>query len=170
MSLPVRLKDVVEALDEGNDMCSHYMDKRTGEVFLITNEEMSAAEEDELVSDYPDWQQDSILKAREILKSNDFVQLPGQFEIHEYSIMERFGQKFEDSRTSAELLRSIRGQGAFRRFKDTIYELAIQDEWYEFRRNEFEEIAVEWLEANQIPYTREDEIASAADTSRYRVH
>src|SRR5688572_28378514 len=154
MSLSVRLKDVVQALDEASDMCSHYMDKRTGEIFLVTNEEMSAVEGD--VTDYPDWQQQSILKAREIFESKDFVQLPGQFDINEYSIMERFGQEYEDSRTSAELLRSIRGQGAFRRFKDTVHELGIQDEWYEFRRNQFEEIAVEWLEANQIPYTRED--------------
>jgi hypothetical protein len=110
------------------------------------------------VSDYPDWQQDSIRKAKEILESNDFVQLPSQFDIHEYSIMERFGQQYEDSRTSAELLRSIRGDGAFRRFKDTLYDLGIQDEWYEYRRNEFEEIAVEWLKAEQIPYAREDEL------------
>ncbi|HJX91885.1 MAG TPA: UPF0158 family protein [Pyrinomonadaceae bacterium] len=163
MSLPVRLKDVVEALDEGNDECSHYLDKRTGEIFLITNEDMSAAEEDELVSDYPEWQQESILKAREILESNDLLKLPGRFDIHEYSIMERFGQQYEDGRTSAELLRSIRGQGAFRRFKDTLYDLGIQDEWYEFRRKEFEEIAVEWLEDEQIAYSRENEIAAAAD-------
>ena len=153
MSLPVRLKDIVDAFDEGGDLFSHYLDKRTGEIFLISNEEMSAAEEDELVSDYPEWQQDSILKAREILESDDFVELPSQIDIHEYSIMERFGQAYEDSRTSAELLRSIRGQGAFRRFKDTVHDLGIQDEWHEFRRNEFEEIAIDWLEANQIPYT-----------------
>ncbi|HKO96815.1 MAG TPA: UPF0158 family protein [Pyrinomonadaceae bacterium] len=161
MSLPVTLKDVVEAFEVGNDECSNYLDKRTGEIFLITNEEMSAAEEDELVSDYPEWQQDSILKAREILESDEFVALPGQFEIDEYSIMERFGQEYEDRRTSAELLRSIRGQGAFRRFKDTVHELGIQDAWYEFRRQAFEEIAVEWLETNQIPYTRDDELAEA---------
>ena len=159
MSLPVRLKDVSEAFELAHDQCSHYLDKRTGEIFLITTEERSAAEEDELVSDYPEWQQDSILKAREILESDDFVELPGQFDIDEYSIMERFGQEYEDRRTSAELLRCIRGRGAFRRFKDTVYELGIQDEWYEFRRQAFEEIAVEWLETNQIPYTRDDEIA-----------
>jgi hypothetical protein len=163
MSLPVRLKDVVDALDVGSDEISNYLDKRTGEIFLITDEEISAAEEDELLSDYPDWQRESVLKAREILGSNDFVQLPTQFDIHEYSIMERFGQQYKDSRTSAELLRSIRGSGAFRRFKDTLYDLEIQNEWYEFRLHELEEIAVDWLESEEIPYTREEEIAEAAD-------
>ena len=90
MTVPVKLKDVVDAFDEGGDELSHYLDKRSGEIFLITDEEMSAAEEDEPLSDYPEWQQETILKAREILDSEDFVQLPSQFDINEYSIMERF--------------------------------------------------------------------------------
>ena len=164
MTLPVKLKDVVDTFDEGGDELSHYMDKRSGEIFLITVEEMSAAEEDEPLSDYPEWQQENLLKAREILESDDFVQLPSQFDIHEYSIMERFAHECEERRTGAELLRSIKGKGAFRRFKDTLLELDIQDAWYEFRRQEFEQIAVEWLEAEKIPYTRDDEIAEASAT------
>ena len=96
MTLPVKLKDVVDAFDEVGDELSHYMDKRSGEIFLITVEEMSAAEEDEPLSDYPDWRQESLVKAREILESDDFVQLPSQFDIHEYSIMERFAEGYED--------------------------------------------------------------------------
>jgi hypothetical protein len=165
MTLPVKVKDVVDAFDEGNDELSHYLDRRTGEIFLITLEEMSAAEEDEPLSDYPEWQQESLLKAREILDSDDFVQLPSQFEIHEYSIMERFASEYEDRRTSAELLRSLKGKGAFRRFKDTVFDLDIRDAWYDFRRRELEEIAVEWLEAEKIPYTRDDgEVAEASST------
>jgi len=164
MTLPVKLNDVVDALDEGGDQFSHHLDKRTGEIFMISNEEMSAAEEDELISEYPEWQRESILKAREILDSTDFVQLPGQSDIHEYSIMERFALEYQDRRTSAELSRSVKGKGAFRRFKDTIHELGIQDEWYEFRRNEFEEIAVQWLEEEGIPYIRNDERAAASDS------
>lgn len=164
MTLPVKLKDVVDALDEGGDELSHYMDKRSGEIFLISVEEMSAAEEDEPLSDYPEWQQENLLKAREILERDNFVQLPSQFDIHEYSIMERFAQECEDRQTSAALLRSIKGQGAFRRFKATLFDLDIQDAWYEFRRQQFEQIAIEWLEEEKISYTRDDEIAEASAT------
>jgi hypothetical protein len=164
MSLPVKLKDVVDAFDEAGDELLHYLDKRSGEIFLITNEEMSAAEEGEPLSDYPEWQQENLLKAIEILESDQFVRLPSQFDIHEYSIMERFALEYKDRRTSAELLRSIKGKGAFRRFKDTLFDLEIQDAWYEYRRQEFEEIAIEWLEAEKIPYTRDDEIAEASAT------
>lgn len=164
MTLPVKLKDVVDTFDEAGDEVSHYLDKRSGEIFLITVEELSAAEEDEPLTDYPEWQRESLLKAREILASDDFVQLPTQFDIHEYSIMERFAIEYEDRRTSAELLRSIKGKGAFRRFKNTLLDLDIQDAWYEFRRQEFEQIAIEWLEDEKIPYTQDDEAAEASAT------
>ena len=38
MPLPVRLKDVVDALDEAADFNSHFLDKRTGEIFMITDD------------------------------------------------------------------------------------------------------------------------------------
>jgi hypothetical protein len=86
----VKLDDVIEAFESAGEEHSHYLDKRTGDIVLITNEEIGAAEEDELISEYPEWQRESILKAREILKSEHFIALPDQFEIHEYKIMEDF--------------------------------------------------------------------------------
>ena len=68
MSLTVKLDDVVEAIDSAMEEHVHYLDKRTGEIVLLTSEELQAAEDDELISEYPDWQQESILKAREVLK------------------------------------------------------------------------------------------------------
>jgi len=156
MALRVKLKDVVDALDQAGDMISHYLDKRTGEIVMITEDDWEAAEEDELISEYPEWQRETILKAREIQSSDDFVQLPDQTEIHEYQIMERFARRYPDERTSKELLRSIQGKGAFRRFDDTVSHLNIRNKWHEFRAEEFEEIAVDWLEGAEIPYTRED--------------
>jgi uncharacterized protein UPF0158 len=164
MALPVKLKDVVDALEEAGDMISHYLDKRTGEIVMITEDGWQAVKEDELISEYPEWQRETILKAREIQSSDHFVQLPDQTDIHEYQIMERFARRYHDERTSKELLRSIQGKGAFRRFRDTVVHLNIRDEWNEFRAEEFEEIAVDWLEGAEIPYTREDEIEESSET------
>jgi len=154
--MPVKLNDVIEALEMAAEECAHYLDKRTGEIVMVTNEEMEAAEEDELISEYPDWQREAILKAREILKSDNFVALPDQFEIHEYKIMEDFCISFEDRRVGEDLRRLIKGSGAFRRFKNAIYSMGADKAWYEFRRAEIEKIAIEWLEGEQIPYSRED--------------
>ncbi len=161
MSLPVKLQDVIDALDATAEELSHYLDKRTGEIFLVTSEEMEAAEEDELVSEYPDWQREGILKAREILQSNDFAALPTQFDIHEYKIMEDFCLAFADRQAGEQLLRLIKGSGAFRRFKNAIQSMGVQDAWYEYRGTEIEKLAIEWLEQESIEYTCEDAVQAS---------
>lgn len=159
MSVTVRLNDVVEALDSAMEEQVHYLDKRTGEIVLLTSEELQAAEHDELISEYPDWLQESILRAREVFRNpEEFVQLPDQSDIHEYQIMEEFCLAVEDRRVGPELLRLIKGSGAFRRFRNAIHEMGIGELWYEFRRSELEKIAIAWLEDNEIAYSRDDAI------------
>lgn len=155
MPLPVKLQDVVDAFEEAADFCSHFLDKRTGEIVMLTDEDREAAESDAPLSRYPEWQHQQILKAKEVQESEHFVQLPDQLQIDEYEVMERFAREYKDQRTSAELLRSIKGKGAFRRFKDTISDLDLWAEWNAFRANEFKAIAVDWLDSEEIPYTRE---------------
>jgi len=167
MSPPsVKLDDVVEALESAGDEHDYYLDKRTGEIVLLTNEDMEAAEDDELSSEAPDWQRDSILKAREVLSNPDgFVPLPDQFHIHEYKMMEDFCLAFDDRRTSQDLLRLIKGSGAFRRFKNAINEMGIEEAWYEFKRIELEKIAIEWTEENGIAYSRNDNAIDVSEKS-----
>lgn len=158
MPLPVKLKDVVDGLQAAGEEQMQYLDRRTGEIVMVTNEEMKAAEVDELISECPEWQREAILKAREILNSDtDFTQLPDQFDIHEYQIMEDFCLSLKNRRIGDELRWLIKGSGAFRRFKNAIYRMGVDKAWYEFRQREFERIAIEWLQAEGIPYTREDE-------------
>ena len=159
MPISIRLNDVVEALDNATEEHSYYLDKRTGEIILLTSEDLKAAEDDELNSKYPDWQRESILKAREVLSdSKQFSQLPDQFDIHEYQIMEDFCRGFEDRQIGQELLRLIKGSGAFRRFKNAINEMDVDKAWYQFKQRALEKIAIEWLEENEIPYSRSDAI------------
>ena len=72
--------------------------------------------------------------------------------------MEDFCRAFEDRQVGDELRRLIKGSGAFRRFKNAIHEMEVEKTWYEFKRSELEKIAIEWLEENAIPYTRDDAI------------
>jgi Uncharacterised protein family (UPF0158) len=157
MTIPIKLGEVVDALESQTEELSYYLDKRTGEINLITNDDMRAAEEDELISEYPDWQRDSILKAREILASEEqFLPLPDQFEIDEYRMMERFCQDFSDQQVGERLLRLIKGSGAFGRFKNAIHSMGIQNDWYSFKRARLEEMALEWLEEHEISFSRDD--------------
>ena len=70
--------------------------------------------------------------------------------------MEDFCLAYEDRRVGEDLRMLIKGSGAFRRFKDAINSKGADKAWYQFRRMEFERIAIEWLDEAGIPYTRED--------------
>ena len=163
MPLPVKLQDVIDALQWTQDSISYFLDRRTGEIELITEEVWSAGEKDELISTYPEWQRDSILKAREIQSTDHFVELPNKLEIDSYDMMEQFCHEYPNRGISEKLLAVIKGKGAFRRFRDMVADLGIQDEWNRFEHQQFEDLAVEWLEAEGIPFTRGDELELNAE-------
>lgn len=154
----IRLKDVVQNMDAVGDQLKTYLNIRTGEFVTLTDEELGAAKRGENIENFPEWQQAVIQQAEEILFTNDYRELPTKFEIHEYKIMESFCYSVEDEALRRRLLNGIRGRGAFRYFKDVIYEFGIEEEWYQFREQAFKEIAIDWLESNKIAYTDEKEV------------
>jgi len=72
--------------------------------------------------------------------------------------MERFCQTYPNQRVSERLSDAIRAKGAYRRFKDLVFDLGIQDKWNRFEHFAYEQIAIEWLEDKGIPFVRGDEI------------
>jgi hypothetical protein len=155
MAVVVSLRDVIEQMDLWTDEATAYINRKTGELITLTHEELALAEDPDEAEDAPQWQKDLLPKAQEVLGSEDFIPLPSKFEIHEWSIMERFAQSLTDVAASDELDAAIHGRGAFRRFKDAVHSLGIEDEWYRFRESALEEIAIEFLEEHGIAYQRE---------------
>ncbi len=102
--------------------------------------------------DRPAWEQELIDKLREIVGSEDWLELPQRVSHEDYRIMERFCINQCEGAVQEELLSAIRGSGAFRRFKDQIHIHGIQEAWYAFRRDYLAEEAKSWLEANQIKF------------------
>ena len=162
MSIVVSLKDVVDAMDMQGDEFHAYLNQVTGELITVTTEALSAVEEGEEWDDEPQWQQDVLADAKQVFASDDFLPLPSKFDIHEYSIMEDFCYSLENPRLRDEMSSRIRGSGAFRRFKDGIHYHGIQEDWYRFRQQALEGIAIEWLEDNDIAYTRGNDRSTEA--------
>jgi hypothetical protein len=154
MAVIVSLRDVIEEMDLMTDEATAYINRKTGELITLTDEELALAGDPEEAEDAPKWQKDFLPKAREVRASEDFIPSPGKFEIHEWSIMERSVRLLTDAAVSNELDAAVHGRGAFRRFKDAVLRLGIADEWYRFRDAALEEIAIEFLEAHEIAYQR----------------
>ena len=89
-ALQVKLSDIVEGLERQSEESFSYLNTMTGEVVSVTTEELRAAEEDEPLDDFPDWQHDAMRIAKDIVATEHYLPLPDRFAMHEYSIMERF--------------------------------------------------------------------------------
>ncbi len=152
MTAEVSLQDIVAAMELPNAEWASYLDPETGEIVTVTDEDRRLLEEGGDIDELPDWQRESVAKTREVLESERFLQLPTEFDIHEWAIMERFAHSRNTPTEREELFGAIRGSGAFRRFRHAIGELGIEEDWYGFRQAAFEEIAKAWLEAHHIPY------------------
>lgn len=158
MTMPVvHLRDVVDEIDVLSDDAYAYLNKRTGELVTIRGEHIRVVENGYDLEGYHEWEQELVRKTEEVIFSKDYLALPSQFDIHEYEIIKHFCYAIEDVNLREEFLYRIRGSGAFRRFKDTIHRRGVADDWYRYRQNALERIAIGWLEANGIAYTREDE-------------
>jgi hypothetical protein len=153
VAVVVSVKDVVDAMDLPNSEWTSYVNPKTGEIVTVTDEDRRLVEDENLdEQDLPEWQRESLLKAREALESGDFLALPDKFEIHEWAIMERFSNSQTRAARRDELLDAIHGAGAFRSFQSAIRRLGIENDWYLFRQSAFEEIAKDWLQSHDISF------------------
>jgi len=153
MVVVVSLKDVVEAMDLPNNEWTSYLNPKTGEIVTVTDGDRHLIEDVDLdEDDLPEWQRESLPKVREALESGDFLALPSKFEIHEWAMMERFSRSETRAARRDELLDAIHGAGEFRSFRSAIIRLGIEDEWFRFRQSAFEEIATDWLKAQDIAF------------------
>ena len=61
-------------------------------------------------------------------------------------MMEEFIYDLPAGRAQDALDAAIRGKGAFRRFKDRLYDFDLQEKWYKYRDDCYEQIARDWCE------------------------
>jgi len=85
-------------------------------------------------------------------EEDSWIAAPSQHDIGEYDIMVDFAESVADAKKSELLCVALEGRGAFRRFKDTLSRVDLEDEWYGFRHKAFVKIAQEWCEDNGIEY------------------
>ena len=152
MALPVKLQAVVDEMDMAGDEMTASVNRETGELVTLGDEEISYSKDDDHSRLIPEWQKEMVDQAKMVLADEDYVALPDQYEIHEYSIIERFCFSVSDERVQNALLRAISGRGAFRRFKDRIIEEDVEQDWFAFRNEALKKIAAGFLESRGIPF------------------
>jgi hypothetical protein len=118
MPLPVKLSEVVDELSCVSDDTNVYFNTKTGEFVVLTSEDMfgfdleefdeDGSAEDGLHEDEidaqdlskdgndtqkltePEWMREIRQLRREVFESDDYIQLPDGFDLHDWQIMEEF--------------------------------------------------------------------------------
>ena len=152
MTLPVSLDAVAEELDTLMDDTTAFINRKTGEIASVSEDDAALVEEEAEEEDLPDWQTELLPKLREILSGNDWAALPTKFDVHEWEIMRKFADSVDDESLANRLHSAIRGKGAFRMFRATVDDADLRDEWYAFKRRVLREIAKDALDDLGIPY------------------
>ncbi|GIN56024.1 hypothetical protein J8TS2_03430 [Lederbergia ruris] len=153
MKAKVNLRDIIDGMEMQFDEWNTYLNRSTGEVLSVSQNDLRAAEEDEPIDHLPDWQQEDLKIAIDVVENfENYVELPTKYDINEYQMMEDFCYVLSDGNKKNKLLNAIRGRGAFRRFKDLVFQLDLEEEWYTFRDNAYKEIAIRWCQDYDLEY------------------
>ncbi|MGB0387445.1 MAG: UPF0158 family protein [Ardenticatenaceae bacterium] len=154
MSTTVSLSNFIGTIQVTPYECEAYLNKQTGELVMISDEENRAIEEGRDLQRYPQWQQEAIKRAKEVFEDEEgsYLLLPNQYAMNEYEMVEAFCYGVQNDHLRDKLIRQIRGSGAFRRFKKTIRRYNVEQDWYRFRDQAYKKIAIDWLERRGIAY------------------
>lgn len=148
---PVKLIHLVDEIEMQMDDTFTFINSTTGEVFTLTREEIGAAEDEESLDKFPEWQRENIEKAIQIVEDDDgvYVDFNLRNDFNEFELIEDFiGTLEEDIRE--ELFDTIQGRGAFRRFKDSILEHNIEKQWYDYKERKIKELVIKWCKDHDI--------------------
>ncbi len=128
--MKVKLEDIIEAMEFAGMETEYYYDIQNEKVVMLLDGMVDGEDNPEFFEDY--------------------IPLPGQYDINEYRIMEEFIYELPAGKNQDVLARTIQGRGAFRRFKDKLYDLNLEKQWYQYREEAYEKIARQWSERHKI--------------------
>ena len=153
MNIQVKLKDIIQEIEIQFEESRSFLNIKTGEIMLVTSEDLRAAEDEKPFEHLPEWEQENRMTAIDVVENfENYIELPSKYEVNEYEIMENFCLTVSDQRKQESLLRAIKGKGAFGRFKDKIIDFEIENQWYSYRDECFKQIAIEWCQENKINF------------------
>ena len=137
----IKLKEIAEALNESMDEWEQFINIKTGKIISVPESPWTAGQDiyDELNAELEE-------------AEDDFRMLPNQYEIREYNIMMDFALESGNDVVEAKLTRELHRTHPYRHFKDAIYDMGIEQLYYDYRSKAFLEKAREWCESHGLEY------------------
>lgn len=146
--LRVDLEDIAMAMETQMSEHESYLDTETGDVVIVPHELQGEEIFDkDYVEGIPEWEQDLVPLAREILEDSDrYAAIPVAPSYEEYDLMVEFAGSVSDPRLRNLLSVALDGRGAFGRFKRVLQDHPReQGRWFRLRDEFSSERVREWL-------------------------
>jgi hypothetical protein len=137
--MQIKLVDVLGAIELASNEFTYFYNKENGEVVMYADPLITGIENEELEEDLEE-------------NYDNYIRLPTKFEINQYHIMEQFIWSLPEGSNQNKLERSIQGRGAFRRFKDAVYNLGLEPSRFAYEALAYRKIAIEWCRDNGLEY------------------
>jgi hypothetical protein len=167
--LKVNFDEIQKAMEDvSRDTFDYFIDLETGDVISFSEEILSEiksrlydSDSDEIEEDIeyiefdeepdlPDWMEDEVEMALEILldESGRYVRIPERTPPKAYKSMADFIETIEDSVLREKLSRVLDGKGAFRRFKGVLIDYPKERKrWHGYNAKVMKKEIIEWLKS-----------------------
>jgi len=127
----INIYDVIEAIELADGYGTGYINIKTNEKeFVPEDESLYFGDIDELYDK---------------IDGHNWVRVP---EINDYEIMTKFVLELDSKEQSEKLYDILHQRKAYRNFKDAIYEMGIEDDYYDYYELQIEKLAENWLKDN----------------------
>ncbi len=155
--MKVNLQKIVDELQMRFIDNTPYYNKLTGEVLNVNDDDFRIVEDDDFennLNNYPEWQREH-LKEVYILMYEDvdnYVSLPNNFDKNDSDIMEEFIETVSNENKRRQLENCMWQKGMYRKFKDKLSQIGLEEQYYAFYDEKLKQIAIEWCKENDLEY------------------
>lgn len=153
----VEIQKIVDELQMRFMDTTVYYNKITGEILNVQDDDFRIVEEDDFensIENYPEWQREHLKEVYDLLYNDidNYIALPNNFDIKDSDIMEEFIETISDSNKKYQLGNCMWQKGMYRKFKDKLIDIGLENEYYKFYDEKLKEIAIEWCKENNLEY------------------
>ena len=153
----VKIQKIVDELEMRFMDTTVYYNKITGEILNVQDDDFRIVEDDDFeknIENYPEWQREHLKKVYNLLYNDidNYIALPNNFEIKDSDIMEEFIDTISNNNKKLQLENCMWQKGMYRKFKDKLIEVGLENEYYKFYDEKLKEIAIEWCKENNLEY------------------
>ncbi len=155
MKNKVNIEKIIDELQMRFNYMTSYYNTKSGEILNVSDDDIMYAESEnfeDIINREPDWYKEHLKEVYNLLynEEENYIRLPNNYEIRDKDIMFSFIDALKNEHHKQELYNCLNRKGMYRLFKNKLYDLGIEDEYYKFYDKELKKIALEWCKENNL--------------------